>query len=218
MDIEYRNRPCLLLDLSAENKELRDIRISDPEEFSLYIDDQVRKSGACIALGRYGEDRMIYDHTELHAENASNRRTVHLGIDLWVPAGTAVKAPIDACIHSYADNKADGDYGPTIILQHTLDGTGFYTLYGHLSRESLAGIKPQMRMTAGQIIGKVGSTSENGHWPSHLHFQVISDMSVYKGDFPGVCTVEDAEKYGKICPDPDLILQIKALNQIEASR
>jgi hypothetical protein len=49
---------------------------------------------------------------------------------------------------------------------------------------------------------------ENGQWPPHLHFQVIIDMEFKKGDYPGVCKLNEKEKYLRNCPNPDLILQM----------
>jgi len=49
---------------------------------------------------------------------------------------------------------------------------------------------------------------ENGQWPPHLHFQVIIDMENWRGDYPGVCSLPEKEKFLNNCPDPDLILQM----------
>ena len=49
---------------------------------------------------------------------------------------------------------------------------------------------------------------ENGNWPPHLHFQIIEDMELKEGDYPGVCTSANREKYLANCPNPDLILTL----------
>jgi hypothetical protein len=49
---------------------------------------------------------------------------------------------------------------------------------------------------------------ENGHWPPHLHFQLIIDMGKAKGDYPGVCKYSEREKYLDNCPDPGFILSM----------
>ncbi|MEP6913389.1 MAG: response regulator, partial [bacterium] len=46
----------------------------------------------------------------------------------------------------------------------------------------------------------------NGDWPPHLHFQIIEDMRVHEGDYPGVCSISERAKYLNNCPNPDLIL------------
>ena len=62
-------------------------------------------------------------------------------ISAWIcsrPPGTAVHAPLPGVVHAASDNAAPLDYGPVIILKHETDQLDpFYTLYGHLTRESL---------------------------------------------------------------------------------
>ena len=36
------------------------------------------------------------------------------------------------------------------------------------------------------VIARIGTTAENGGWPPHLHFQLITDLLDRHGDFPGV--------------------------------
>ena len=47
---------------------------------------------------------------------------------------------------------------------------------------------------------------ENGHWPPHLHFQLIRELGDWSGDYPGVCKYSEKEKYLANSPDPDLML------------
>jgi hypothetical protein len=63
-------------------------------------------------------------------------------------------------------------------------------------------------ISMGEVLGHFGDPAENGHWPPHLHFQIIIDMGNYKGDFPGVCKLSEKEKYLNNCPDPDLMLKM----------
>ena len=62
-----------------------------------------------------------------------------------------------------------------------------------------------------QQIATIGNKNENGQWPSHLHFQVITDMLHHKGDFPGVASVSEQKYYLTLCLDPNLILRINEL-------
>ena len=113
---------------------------------------------------------------------------------------------MEKCI--FAFNNQYGDYGPTIILKHQLEGQTFYTLYGHLSLDSLDGLYENKPVLAGEKIASIGNYPINGDWPPHLHFQIIIDMGIYKGDFPGVFSIQDQEYYLSVCPDPDLILRV----------
>jgi murein DD-endopeptidase MepM/ murein hydrolase activator NlpD len=199
-----------VLDLTEKNKHLAKIDISNAEEFSNHISKIRIKSNVRVCIGKYAEDRTIYAHSPLF--NGTNPRTVHLGIDLWVEPGTKVFAPADGSIHSFANNKGIGDYGPTIIIEHSIDEVQFFTLYGHLSLDSLENLKVGKKIKKGNIIGTVGNYPDNGNWPSHLHFQIIADMLGKKGDFFGVASVDKLQEFIELCPDPNLMLRIKSLS------
>jgi murein DD-endopeptidase MepM/ murein hydrolase activator NlpD len=136
-------------------------------------------------------------------------RRLHLGIDIWGPAGTKVMSPLDGIVHSFNFNNNDSDYGTTIILSHNLEGRGFHTLYGHLSLNSIKNLSEGRNIRKGEVIAEFGMRFENGNWPSHLHFQVIENMSDWKGDYPGVCRFSEKQQWLDNCPDPDLILQLQ---------
>ena len=78
----------------------------------------------------------------------------------------------------------------------------------HLSLLDIAQLSEGSYIIRGQVIGHFGEPRENGNWPPHLHFQIIKDMRVMKGDYPGVCTLSEREKYLSNCPDADLVLNM----------
>lgn len=199
-----------VLDLSYMNNELEDFNFEDTAAFDRYIFGKIAAEGKKIGVGGYLEDRMVYRRSR-HFDGDGEPRSIHLGIDIWVEAYTPVYAPLDAKIHSFGNNDNFGDYGATIILQHELEGTTFYTLYGHLSLASLSHLKEGKCFKAGEKIAEIGADPENGHWPPHLHFQLITDMLDKKGDFYGVAPPSEKEAYAKLCPDPNLLLNIDAL-------
>ena len=138
-------------------------------------------------------------------EGAEPRR-LHLGIDIWGKPNTALMSPLDGIVHSFAFNNNFGDYGATLILSHYLDGCSFHSLYGHLSLNSIKNLREGQNVKKGDVIGEFGIPMENGQWPPHLHFQIITDMGEWRGDYPGVCKFSEREMYLNNCPDPDLIL------------
>ncbi|MFE4307009.1 transglycosylase family protein [Streptomyces sp. NPDC056891] len=85
----------------------------------------------------------------------------HTGVDFPVPTGTSVKAVAGGRIVSAGWG---GAYGYQIVLRHD---DGRYSQYAHLS--ALA-VREGQRVTAGQRIGRSGSTG-NSSGP-HLHFEV----------------------------------------------
>lgn len=174
------------------------------------LDDVDVKPGDPVRFGGYGEDRSLYTQP-LFAPEGDEPRTVHLGIDVFAPAGTDVVTPLSGRVHSSRINDNAGDYGPTIILEHApAPGVKFHTLYGHLSRDSLQGLKPGAAFMAGEKIAELGTRRENGGWPPHLHFQIILDIGSANGDYPGVCKRSERDHWLSICPDPRPLLGLPA--------
>lgn len=209
------------LDLTKHNTDLTEFIFNDTEAFTGYIQRELARNNALYLIGGYKELREMYKRSALFsfekthlktadipsAQNAEPRR-LHLGIDIWGAAGTKVYAPLGGMVHSFANNDHYGDYGATIILQHQLDMVQFHTLYGHLSIKDIETLREGQVITRGQCFAHFGTPFENGNWPPHLHFQVIEDMRYKEGDYPGVCTVSEAEQYLHNCPNPDFILNM----------
>ncbi|MVN78372.1 peptidoglycan DD-metalloendopeptidase family protein [Hymenobacter sp. HMF4947] len=194
------------LDFTAANPRLaHPERLRDTAFFTEVVAAMLAEQHASTGIGGYLETRVIYRRSP-HFDAATEPRSLHLGVDVWVPAGTPVAAPLPARVHSLADNNNFGDYGPTLLLQHELEGVTFYSLYGHLTRTDLAGLHVGQAIAQGQVIAHVGPYPENGDWPPHLHFQLIADMQGRWGDFPGVAPPSEREYWAALCPDPMLIL------------
>ena len=197
----------LRLDFTSANSDLTDDIINDIGRFSHYIEQRLAVTGARYGIGGYGEHRTIYSRSGLFDDGEEPRR-LHLGTDLWSPAGTPVMAPLAGTVHSFANNSAAGDYGATIILQHELDEVFFYSLYGHLSLASINDLAAGKKIAAGEQFAEFGAPSENGYWPPHLHFQLINDIGKYKGDYPGVCRFSAKEQWLRNSPEPDLVIRM----------
>lgn len=194
------------LDLTANNRGLTATILSDVNQFSEWVAQKLTDNNCRYGIGGYMELRTIYDNREQFATDGQERRNLHLGLDIWGNAGTPVYASLSGKVHSFQDNNHFGDYGPTIILQHDLDGLMLYSLYGHLSRRNLSGLSIGQPVTDGQLIANLGDIHENGNWPPHLHFQLMLDMQGCQGDFPGACKPSEREKYLGIVVDPRVVL------------
>ena len=164
--------------------------------------------GACAALGRYAEDRDCYAGEQFLG--GAQARSVHLGVDIFVPDGTRVHAPFDATVTIVALNDEHLDYGPTVILEHALPGAPriFYTLYGHLSLDTLDGLVTGQKLVAGEVFARTGNEQENGHWPPHLHVQLIQDLLGETTNFNGVCAPSELGFWRQLCPDPSPALRL----------
>jgi murein DD-endopeptidase MepM/ murein hydrolase activator NlpD len=198
------------LDFTAANTSITPDILNDIDSFSGYIEGQLQQNNARYGIGGYGEHRTIYKVSKVFDGDAENEepRRLHLGIDIWGKQLTAIMSPMDGIVHSFAFNNNFGDYGATIILVHRLDDISFFTLYGHLSLNSIKNLNKGQRIERGETFCEFGIPIENGHWPPHLHFQLIIDIENYEGDYPGVCKFSEKGKWLMNSPDADLVLQM----------
>ncbi|WP_375444302.1 peptidoglycan DD-metalloendopeptidase family protein [uncultured Fibrella sp.] len=208
LPFDFAHDPYVLLDFSANNPDLSTLDLTNTGTFARYVSGKLREAGAVVGVGGYAEDRVIYRNSGHFTPTDEEPRTIHLGVDFWADAGTPVFAPVDGIIHSFADNARYADYGPTIILEHqtaAADHGGFprYSLYGHLSRASLADLYEGKVVKAGEKLAELGPYPENGDWPPHLHFQLMHDILGLRGDFPGVCRESERDYWLGLCPDPN---------------
>lgn len=197
----------LPLNLSVDNIAIAGVNASSSADWEIYIGEILKKADKKVAFGGYLEKRNIYQRST-YFKDAANERNIHLGIDFWIAAETSVHAFADGVIHSFQDNQNHGDYGPTILLEHTSKGQTFYSLYGHLSRESLSNIAVGQNVGKGEMIAQLGDASVNGDYAPHLHFQLIIDLEGNSGDYPGVCSKDEISKYQRNCPDPLVYLEL----------
>lgn len=197
------------LDLSIENPDLSHVDVSSSQELEAYIWQLLKRNKAQAAYGGYLERRGIYNRSNyFNQPNPLKERNIHLGLDIWIEANTPIYAPLEGVIHSFKNNTNHGDYGPTLILEHHIGGYEFYTLYGHLSLESITNREIGQTISRGQYIANLGKAEVNGDYPPHLHFQIIRDIKNCKGDFPGVSNQLDLDLYKSNCPDPNLLLKL----------
>ena len=181
----------------------------DEKAMTRIIFREMEDAGSALGIGRYDEARVIYTAPafKVETDTAPEYRTVHLGLDLFVHPGEPVYTFMDGRVHSLRNNAAHQDYGPTVILSHETDGgISFYSLYGHLAATSLDALEPGTAITAGQQIGTIGTSKENGGWAPHLHFQLITDLLGFEGNFPGVARPSQRRVWTALCPDPGVVL------------
>ncbi|MEO0423691.1 MAG: aminotransferase class III-fold pyridoxal phosphate-dependent enzyme [Pseudomonadota bacterium] len=159
-------------------------------------------------LGRYAEPRLIYGAPFFLSSHhgASDRRTVHIAIDVFLPAGTPVHSPLPATVHSAEVCDDAYDYGGLVTLRHEgPNGTPFYTSYGHLSHASVRALAPGQTVPAGEVFATLGEVTENGGWPPHVHLQ-IGTTGMPGSRWPGVVDPDDAPDWQDVFPDPAALL------------
>jgi hypothetical protein len=125
-----------------------------------------------IMYGGYLENRMTFlFETYLNGPNMS---FIHLGVDIWVPHGTAVMSTRDMeVIGTFVDKDQEGGWGTVVIARslesHMLDKI---FLFAHLKFNAR---QPRVEeLLDGEVIGVVGGSGENGGWHPHLHIQCVN--------------------------------------------
>jgi len=214
LDVDLRTAPSVVFDLSVGSGFLgADPRAAETSALTQKIFREMKCAGAAVGVGRYDEPRLLYTSPLFGASGdpGNERRTVHLGLDLFVNPGATLRAPLDGVVHVVANNAAPLDYGPVVILRHaTSEGEEFFTLYGHLSSETLGRLKVGQEIARGERFARVGSGEENGGWAPHLHFQIILDLLELGSDFPGVAYASQRAVWTSLSPDPNLLLGVPA--------
>ena len=222
LGIDLRREPALVLDLEIGSALVgSDPRDNAEPAFTERVFGAIRDAGVRVAIGRYDEPRLLYTTPAFAAGDGTlgEPRTVHLGLDLFAPAGTPVYAPLDGEVHAADVQPLPLDYGGVVMLRHrTDDGTGFYTLYGHLRPSSFAGLRVGQRVARGEPIAALGAPQHNGGWTPHLHLQIICDLLGLGSEFPGVSTASRRDVWRSVSPDPNLIVGIPAAQLPPAAR
>lgn len=214
LETDLRTAPSMVFDLSVGSTFLgADPRSAETGVLTEKIFGEMKRAGVSVGVGRYDEPRLLYTSTLFGASSnpTKERRTIHLGLDLFVEPGPPLHAPLEGVVHTIANICAPLDYGPVVILRHvTGDGEEFFTLYGHLSRDTLTGLKVGQRIARGEKFAAIGVASENGGWTPHVHFQIIVDLLERGADFPGVAYASQRSVWTSLSPNPNLLLGIPA--------
>ena len=196
-----------MVELSVEGSSLPQNPFSiKPHEAQQLIEPNLK-----LALGYYLEPRLVY--TDKAFKNGpwpcSNRRTVHLGLDVFAPAGTALYAPLAATVEATDNRQANLDYGGVVILRHqTPQGDEFYSLYGHLNPRLVAQLKVGQKLSAGEVFAQLGEPSHNGGWDAHVHVQLALSIEGMGYDWPGAVDPDDVNLWRRVCPHPALLLNL----------
>lgn len=151
--------------------------ITDPKAFAdasvcaQFVNELHALLGIDASLGGYLEDReFLWQGTYLGGTD----RTLHLGVDLNVPAGTPVVTPFDGkVIRCDNDSPERFGWGPRVFIERTepaREGSSerWVYIFAHLAdiRVSEGDI-----VNSGDEIAVVGAPPTNGNWHPHLHLQ-----------------------------------------------
>ncbi|MEE9333257.1 MAG: aminotransferase class III-fold pyridoxal phosphate-dependent enzyme [Granulosicoccaceae bacterium] len=166
-----------------------------------------------VWLGYYNEPRLIYTDSAFREGHwkSGNRRTVHLGVDVFAPATTEIRTPLDAVVSVVKNQAAHLDYGGMVVLQHiTPSGDHFYSLYGHLDPAVCETLHQGKTLKAGEVFAVLGAPEQNGGWTPHLHLQLAMGIAGLDTNWPGVADPDEREFWNAMCPNPAALLNLPA--------
>lgn len=166
-----------------------------------------------ISLGYYLEPRLVYTEKAFKhdASPISNRRTVHLGVDIFAAASTTLHAPMAATVEAIELRPQYLDYGALVILRHDIDDRHhFYSLYGHLNGASLEHLEIGQKLNPGDTFAELGDHEQNGGWDPHAHVQLATSLVGIGHDWPGAAYPDDIDFWQQLCPNPAALLNLAA--------
>ena len=195
----------LVVDMSVHSPLFDTIDVRDQKGFQKLLDDMM-KDRYTWGVSSYLENR----ETVLSQcpQMVEEQRFYHLGLDIIVPFGTPLHAPLDARVMESGYEEGEGNYGSYVLLRHDSDYfETFYSFYGHLSREKLP--SPEKAFKAGEPFAFIGDFHENGNWFYHTHLQVITQKGLEQGYLSkGYCAAKDLAQMDELCPSPLSLFKI----------
>ena len=183
--------------------------IEDLDLFQYKIEKLQKQNPNKIITGGYLEPRSIYTSSsyEKLGNFGDESRTIHLGLDFWLPPSTEVNSIFDGEVVAAVNDKGNKEYGGLVIIKHNINNLEFYTLYGHNTVESVLKNTIGKKIKKGDKIAEIGDYPENGNWAPHLHFQIMLSMLNYEVDYPGVCYYNQIDVWRDLCPNPNLLFK-----------
>ncbi|MBP1860186.1 aminotransferase class III-fold pyridoxal phosphate-dependent enzyme [Rhizobium herbae] len=174
-----------------------------PNEAQAIWEAYCSERGVDLGIGPWGEARTVYSG-EMFVSRLieKTRRTRHLGLDLFMAAGTRLYTPLAATVVSVEIEPDPLGYGCLIALRHEPEGCpAFVTLWGHLAHEALGRLKAGDRLEAGALVGEMGASTENGGWAPHLHLQISTDTRLSATEILGVGEARYLDVWAELFPD-----------------
>ncbi len=147
--------PLITVGLAKFNTELKQL------DEALKVLETIKDNARLLPIGTPLPGAKVTSRFGMRRDPILGSRAMHTGMDFRAPLGAPVKATGAGKVVSAGWN---GGYGRMVEIDH---GHGIITRYAHLSRIS---VKKGQRVTAGLIVGKVGSSGRSTG--PHLHYEI----------------------------------------------
>ena len=173
------NADAVLVNLDALARELKPRDDARSPLLDAHVLDRLLRRlhhrwNAAYSFGGYVEDRRVLWRGSYLTDDTA----LHLGIDVNLPAQTAISLAYDATLvrHTHDPDQRGGWGGVAIYrLDHPV-GDITHVLYAHLARGSLRhSVGAHIR--AGEVVAHLGRSDENGDWYEHLHVQALTQAA-----------------------------------------
>lgn len=191
--------PPHIFDFSSRNPKTLTYETTRFEAFQKDVVDELQEVGCQWGVGLYLQERrnVLRNYPHMLQEG----RIYHAGVDIIVPEGFTLYAPIGGTVFKVGKEEGVGNYGGYVVLRHELHSSSFYSLYGHL--DSHHRVKEGDRLSQGQPFGRIGVGEDSGQWFTHTHLQVITEEALKRGRmFHGYVTAEDLTHIEDLFPTP----------------
>ncbi|PSL36566.1 murein DD-endopeptidase MepM/ murein hydrolase activator NlpD [Labedella gwakjiensis] len=119
------------------------------------------------AIAGSGAVRYPLAVTATIGDGFGSRGGAHNGVDMLCAGGTAIGAIADGVVRISSESYFG--YGVAVVIDHVINGQTVSTLYGHMTYGTRT-VQVGQTVSAGQIIGQVGSTGRST--ANHLHLEV----------------------------------------------
>jgi hypothetical protein len=195
----------LEVDMSVHSTIFDTIDVRDQKGFQKLLDDMM-KDKYTWGVSSYLENREIV--LSPCPQMVEEKRFYHLGLDVIVPLGTPLYAPLDSRVKESGYEAGEGNYGAHVLLMHeSSDFETFYSFYGHLNKEKLPALGT--KFAAGEVFSYIGDFYENGNWFYHTHLQIITQKGLEQGYLSkGYCAASDLAQMEDLCPSPLSLFRI----------
>ncbi len=158
-----------------------------------------------IGLSLYGEARLV---GPIPPEPGVEPATIQLGAELFLPAGSEIRALCAGRVVEILQPEAD----VRVLMEHPalplVPGRIFRTLWLGLAADSLPAVGTAL--DRGDPIGRVAAPKENGGWPPRVRLQILLDDLGLGARFPTAARPSERAVWQALSPDPTAWLGIPA--------
>jgi murein DD-endopeptidase MepM/ murein hydrolase activator NlpD len=120
--------------------------------------------------GKLGKDFKVTSYMGWRIHPVEKTKKHHNGTDIWSKHEPCwIEAPYDGVV--VAAVAKDTGFGNHVMIRHNINGKPYVTVYAHMARGSIK-VKKGQKVTAGTILGKMGSTGMSTG--KHLHWELYS--------------------------------------------